>query len=289
MASEIIPNGYLEWLEALKGRIQAARSRAALAVNSELIRLYHQIGHDILQRQTQQGWGAKVIERVARDLKATFPDMKGFSTSNLKYMRYFAEHCPDVQFGQQPANQLPWFHIVTLLTRLEPAEREWYALQTVAQGWSRLTLEQHIQNRLHQRQGAAISNFALRLPTPDSALAQETLKDPYLFDFLGLADDAHEREIEYEISHKMLKRYLEATIASPAELDAMPFGDLIRTGNEQKLLRGTWPNWKRYREMRSKTSHTYDESIALQVVAVIPSFLAEAEYLLEQLQKRKAE
>lgn len=209
MASEIIPNGYLEWLEALKGRIQAARSRAALAVNSELIRLYHQIGHDILQRQTQQGWGAKVIERVARDLKATFPDMKGFSTSNLKYMRYFAEHCPDVQFGQQPADQLPWFHIVTLLTRLEPAEREWYALQTVAQGWSRLTLEQHIQNRLHLRQGAAISNFALRLPTPDSALAHETLKDPYLFDFLGLAEDAHEREIENALIRHITRFLLE--------------------------------------------------------------------------------
>ena len=108
MASDLIPNGYLEWLEVLKGRIQAARSRAALAVNSELIRLYHQIGYDILQRQTQQGWGAKGIERVARDLKATFPDMKGFSTTNLKYMRYFAEHCPDMQFGQQPADQLPW-------------------------------------------------------------------------------------------------------------------------------------------------------------------------------------
>jgi predicted nuclease of restriction endonuclease-like (RecB) superfamily len=209
MASELIPNGYFEWLEALKGRIQAARSRAALAVNSELIRLYHQIGYDILQRQTQQGWGAKVIERVARDLKATFPDMKGFSTTNLKYMRYFAEHCPDVQFGQQPADQLPWFHIVTLLTKLEPSEREWYALQTVAQGWSRLTLEQHIQNRLHQRQGAAISNFALRLPTPDSALAHETLKDPYLFDFLGLADGAHEREIENALIRHITRFLLE--------------------------------------------------------------------------------
>ena len=96
-------------------------------------------------------------------------------------------------------------------------------------------------------------------------------------------------EFTYEISHKMLKRYLEATSASPAELDAMPFGDLIRTGNEQSLLRGTWPDWKRYREMRAKTSHTYDEGVALQVVAVIPSFLAEAEYLLEQLQKRNPE
>lgn len=209
MASELIPSGYLEWLEVLKGRIQAARSRAALAVNSELIRLYHQIGQDILQRQTQHGWGSKVIERAARDLKATFPDMKGFSTSNLKYMRYFAEHCPDVQFGQQPADQLPWFHIVTLLTKLEPAEREWYAMQTVAQGWSRLTLEQHIQNRLHQRQGAAISNFALRLPASDSALAHETLKDPYLFDFLGLADDAHEREIENALIRHITRFLLE--------------------------------------------------------------------------------
>lgn len=209
MASELIPSGYHEWLETLKGRIQAARSRAALAVNSELIRLYHQIGHDILQRQTQHGWGTKVIERVARDLKATFPDMRGFSTSNLKYMRYFAEHCPDMQFGQQPADQLPWFHIVTLLTKLEPAEREWYAIQTVAQGWSRLTLEQHIQNRLHQRQGAAISNFALRLPASDSALAHETLKDPYLFDFLGLADDAHEREIENALIRHITRFLLE--------------------------------------------------------------------------------
>ncbi len=95
-------------------------------------------------------------------------------------------------------------------------------------------------------------------------------------------------EFTYEISHKMLKRYLEATFASPAEFDAMPFGDLIRTGNEQNLLRGTWPDWKRYREMRAKTSHTYDEAVALRVIAVIPSFLAEAEYLLEQLQKRNA-
>ena len=96
-------------------------------------------------------------------------------------------------------------------------------------------------------------------------------------------------EFTYEISHKMLKRYLESTSASPAGLDAMPFGDLIRTGNEQNLLLGAWPDWKRYREMRAKTSRTYDEGIALEVVSVIPSFLAEAEHLLEQLQRRNAE
>jgi predicted nuclease of restriction endonuclease-like (RecB) superfamily len=194
--AKLLPEGYADWLQSLKGRINAARSRAALAANGEMIRLYHQIGQDILERQTKQGWGSKVITRLARDLKDSFPDMKGFSASNIKYMRYFAENCPDGQIGQQPADQLPWFHIVTLLTKATSSEREWYARQAVIHGWSRLTLELHIQNRLHGRQGAAVSNFELRLPAPDSALAQETLKDPYLFDFLGLADDAHERDIE---------------------------------------------------------------------------------------------
>ena len=204
MNSEMIPPDYGQWLESLKVQITASRSRAALAVNSELIQLYHRIGTEILQRQTTHGWGTKIIQRIADDLKAAFPDMKGFSTRNLKYMRYFAEHCPldpmvqqpAAQFGQQPAAQLPWFHIVTILTKAEPADREWYALQAVTQGWSRLTLEQNLKSRLHERQGNAVSNFSLRLPAPDSALAIETLKDPYLFDFLGLADDAHEREIE---------------------------------------------------------------------------------------------
>jgi DUF1016 N-terminal domain len=106
MKSELIPADYAQWLESLKSRISAARSRAALAVNAELIQLYHGIGRDILERQTRHGWGSKVVTRVADDLKAAFPDMKGFSASNVKYMRYFAEHCPDGQFGQQPADQI---------------------------------------------------------------------------------------------------------------------------------------------------------------------------------------
>ncbi len=191
------PDGYADWLRALKSDIARARQRAALSVNAELVRLYARIGHDILQRQQTQGWGAKVIDRLARDLKAAFPDMRGWSTRNLKYMAYFAQHCPDGRFGQQPAAQLPWFHVVTLLTRLaDPVERAWYAERTVQQGWSRTTLELHIRNRLHLRQGAAVTNFEARLPSPDSELAREALKDPYLFDFLGLGDDAKEREIE---------------------------------------------------------------------------------------------
>ncbi|MBI6654274.1 DUF1016 family protein [Pseudomonas carnis] len=192
-----LPEGYADWLTKLKVDIAQARQRAALAVNAELVQLYHRIGAEIRQRQQVNAWGAKVIERLARDLSDAFPDIRGFSSRNLKYMAFFAQHCPNGLFGQQPAAQLPWFHVVTLLTKLaSPAEREWYAQQTVLLGWSRSTLEQNIKNRLQQRQGAAVTNFVARLPAAESALAHETLKDPYLFDFLGLGDDAHERDIE---------------------------------------------------------------------------------------------
>lgn len=204
------PEGYADWLKQLKADIAHARQRAALAVNAELVRLYAHIGRDILQRQQAQGWGAKVIDRLARDLKDSFPDMRGWSSSNLKYMRFFAQHCPDGKFGQQPADQLPWFHIVILLTKLDNAsEREWYAAQAMQHGWSRTTLELNIKNRLRHRQGAAVSNFEARLPSPDSALAHETLKDPYLFDFLGLESDAHEREIENGLIRHITRFLLE--------------------------------------------------------------------------------
>ena len=113
-----LPADYAEWLAKLKRRIKGARQRALLAANDEQIRLYHDIGRDILNRQSRQGWGAKVIERLSADLRAAFPDMKGLSSRNLKYMKFFAQECPDLQIGQQSAAQLPWFHIVTLLTKL---------------------------------------------------------------------------------------------------------------------------------------------------------------------------
>ena len=209
-ASPLLPDGYASWLNQLKRDIAQARQRAALAVNAELITLYHRIGSEIQQRQHQQGWGAKVIDRLAHDLKDAFPDMRGWSTSNLKYMRFFAQNCPTLRFGQQPADQLPWFHIVTLLTKLnEPAEREWYAGKTVSQGWSRSTLEANIESRLMQRQGTAVTNFVARLPDSESALAQETLKDPYLFDFLGLGNEANEREIENGLVRHITRFLLE--------------------------------------------------------------------------------
>lgn len=135
MKSIVLPAKYPVWLQELKSEISHARQRAALAVNSELVQLYGRIGRGILQRQQQEGWGAKVIDHLARDLKEAFPEMRGWSSSNIKYMRFFAQHCPDGQFGQQPADQLPWFHIVVLLTKLDsPAEREWYATQAVLHG-----------------------------------------------------------------------------------------------------------------------------------------------------------
>jgi predicted nuclease of restriction endonuclease-like (RecB) superfamily len=142
-----LPADYAQWLASLKQRIQGARQRALLAANGEQIRLYHEIGREILDRQSRQGWGAKVIDRLSADLRAAFPDMKGLSGSNLKYMRYFASECPDRVIGQQSADQLPWFHIVTLITKLDdPDLREWYAREAVAQSWPRETLNIQIKN-----------------------------------------------------------------------------------------------------------------------------------------------
>ncbi len=195
--SIVLPDDYPKWIASLKKRIAGARQRALLAANSEQIHLYHDIGKDILERQTVKGWGAKVIDHISSDLRAEFPDMKGLSTSNLKYMRFFAQECPDLLIGQQSADQLPWFHIITVLTRLsDPILREWYAREAVQQSWSRDTLTAQIKSELHLRQGAALTNFAKRLPDSQAGLASEVLKDPYHFDFLGLGNEAHQRDIE---------------------------------------------------------------------------------------------
>ena len=191
------PAGYADWLADLKGRIHGAQQRATLAVNRELVLLYWQIGRDILQRQAAQGWGAKVIERLAQDLRVAFPEMKGFSRANLMYMRAFAQAWPDAEIVQQAVGQLPWGHNLVLLTQLkDPALRLAYAQSAVAHGWSRNVLNIHIETRRLERSGQAITNFEASLPQPQSDLARESLKDPYRFDFLGLSDEAHEREIE---------------------------------------------------------------------------------------------
>jgi predicted nuclease of restriction endonuclease-like (RecB) superfamily len=205
-----IPPGYADWLRDLKHRIQGARQRALLAANAEQIRLYHDIGRELLERRDRDGWGAKVVDRLSSDLREAFPDMRGFSTSNLKYMRSFAQECPNRQFGQQSADQLPWFHVVTLITKLaDPALRAWYAEAAVGRAWSRETLGRQIASRLHVRQGAAVTNFEQRLPDAQAGLAQAILKDPYHFDFLGLGEEAHERDIENALMRHITRFLLE--------------------------------------------------------------------------------
>jgi len=206
----VLPADYADWLINLKRRIAGARQRAVLVANEEQIRLYHDIGCDILDRQSRRGWGAKVIDRLSADLQSAFPDMKGLSTSNLKYMRFFAQECPESKIGQQSADQLPWFHIVTLLTKVpDCAVREWYAREAIRQAWSRDTLTVQIKNQLHLRQGTAITNFDKRLAPPQASLAVAILKDPYHFDFLGLGCEAHERDIENALIRHITRFLLE--------------------------------------------------------------------------------
>lgn len=192
-----MPGDYATWLADLKGRIHNAQQRAALAVNRELVGLYWQIGRDILTRQADQGWGAKVIERLAIDLRTAFPEMKGFSPRNLKYMRAFAEAWPDAEFVQAVLAQLPWYHQLALLDKLNhPEDRRCYATKAIEHNWSRNILVMQIESGLQQRSGSAITNFDVSLPQMQSDLARESLKDPYRFDFLGLTEEAQEREVE---------------------------------------------------------------------------------------------
>ncbi|PKN47284.1 MAG: DUF1016 domain-containing protein, partial [Deltaproteobacteria bacterium HGW-Deltaproteobacteria-17] len=201
---------YASWLTELKVRIHSAQQRAALAVNRELVLLYWQIGRDILERQGREGWGARVIDRLSRDLRGAFPEMRGFSRANLMYMRAFAEAWPDSEIVQQAVGQLPWGHNLVLLTKLKtPQLRLDYARRAIEHGWSRNVLNIHIERHLLEREGKAITNFESQLPKPDSDLARESLKDPYLFDFLGVSDEAGERAIEEAIIAHITRFLLE--------------------------------------------------------------------------------
>lgn len=210
MSDPLMPTGYAAWLTDLKRRIGAARRRAAVAVNEQLISLYHEIGRDILQRQGERGWGGKVIDRLSVDLRAAFPEMTGFSPRNLTYMRDMAAAWPEGLILQQPVAKLPWGHITVLLTRLQDDRtRAWYAAQVLAEGWTRATLEASIRRQAHLALGATPTNFPAQLPADFAGAAQAILKDPYTFDFLGLGDDAHEREIEDAMLGKVEKLLME--------------------------------------------------------------------------------
>lgn len=240
----LVPATYPALLAEIKTRIRSAHLRASLAANHEMLRLYWDLGRMILTRQSREGWGAKVVDRLAADLRRAFPEHRGFSPRNLKYMRAFAEAWPEISFVQRPVApstagkkaesaivqaplaqispasssaivqgilaQLPWYHHVALLDKLDaPADRLWYAAKAVEHGWSRDVLAHHIGSGLHQRQGRAVTNFARTLPAPQSDLAQQITKDPYLFDFLALHADANERAVEQTLLAHVEKFLLE--------------------------------------------------------------------------------
>lgn len=204
--------GYEEFLLNLKARIHSAQSKAILSVNRELILLYWQIGREILRQQKEKGWGARVIDRLGVDLHHAFPEMHGFSSRNLKYMRTFAESYLDEEFVQQVVAQIPWGHSVRILDYVkDPIQREWYIRQTITNGWSRAVLVHQIETGLYQRQvrSAKTTNFPATLPPPQSDLVQQTVKDPYIFDFLSLGEEAQERDLERALVVKIKDFLLE--------------------------------------------------------------------------------
>ena len=192
-----VPADYAALLGEIKERIRTERVRVVLAANQVMVLLYWDIGKAILARQEREGWGARTIDRLSHDLREAFPDMRGFSPRNLKYMRAFAAAWPDRAIVQQAAAQIPWFHNCVLLDKVSDRQtRLWYVAKAREEGWSRSVLTLQIERRLHQRQGKAITNFPRTLPPSDSDLATQAFKDPYLFDFLGTAEPRTERELE---------------------------------------------------------------------------------------------
>lgn len=206
-----LPSEYCSWLEHVKSRIQSAQIQAALAVNTQLIQLYWELGQMIAERQENAQWGDAVITQISLDLKAEFPDLTGFSKVNLHYMkRFFLFYREANQFVQQLAKQIPWWHNILIFKKSESLETATFYLQaTIQNNWSRNILALQIESRLHERQGQAITNFAQTLPAPQADLAQQTLKDPYLFDFLTMTQTVHELELEKQLTDHIVRFLLE--------------------------------------------------------------------------------
>lgn len=200
---------YLAIVEQVKREITTAQYHASVQVNTELILLYHSIGTVI---NGHKSWGNKFIENLAADIRRAFPASKGYSVRNLKYMAKFAQTYPDREFVQQVVAQIPWGHNLVLLDKVsEPEERCWYLAACQKNGWSRSVLIHQIESGLYQRQVLAdkVSNFERRLPSPQSELAVQTMKDPYIFDFIPFQEDMVERDIEQALVRDVTKLLLE--------------------------------------------------------------------------------
>lgn len=261
--NEQLQNNYLQLVQQLKKEIQSSRIKAALAVNVGLLQLYWKIGRSIAEREDIKGWGTKIVVELSKDLRSAFPDMKGFSVRNLRYMRefakaypqFFAEHTSettpsqtnfaataaklskesfpilqaplaklsspsglndtpliksDFPILQQSLQNCPWFHICTILDKIKIEEERWfYTVKSVENNWSRNTLIHQIESKLYHRQGKAITNFEQTLPSPQSDLAMELMKDPYKFDFLNLYTEYKERDLENALTDNLTRFLLE--------------------------------------------------------------------------------
>ncbi len=225
---------YAELLGQIKQRIRQGQTRAVLSTNAEMISMYWDIGRMLHERQQQEGWGAAVIPRLSRDIRNELPEVKGFSERNIKLMVQFFHEYPslfpigqravaqltdqrpavrkqgDTELMQRLVAQLLWAHNVLLMQKIKDIPiRCWYAQAAIKQGWSRDILFHMIQNRAHERQGKAIHNFKTRLPSPQSDIVHQALKDPYIFDFLTLEEPFHERELETGLIRHLEKFLLE--------------------------------------------------------------------------------
>ena len=249
MPKALVRNDFSTLLADVKGRIQAAQTRAVFAVNAELVRLYWDIGQIIHGRQEREGWGAAVIPRLARELHNELPDLKGFSERNIKRMLTFYRAYPSPEpIGPQAAAQrqaqvkvpqpaaqvsnallwsIPWFHHVILMEKVKNLDtRRWYMEQTLANGWSRNILGMMIEAQAHVRQGKAVTNFVKRLPAPQSDLVQQTFKDPYIFDFLTVGHQAYERVTERDLLAHVCEFFLDlgAGLAFVGNLKELGYG-----------------------------------------------------------------
>lgn len=205
-----MPDWYPELLASVSREVSTGRSRAISAANRTLLASYWSIGRQLAQRESEQGWGSKVVTRLSADIRTRFPGSKGFSPRNLRYMKTFAQAWPEFPMLQAPLATLPWYHQIALLEKLDDAAtRLWYAAAAVEHGWSRNVLAHQIETRLHERSGQAITNFKTTMMPADSDLAQQATKDPYVFDFVAMTDRRGERELELQLVQHVEKFLLE--------------------------------------------------------------------------------
>ncbi|MBI1883188.1 MAG: DUF1016 domain-containing protein [Chlamydiae bacterium] len=205
---------YKSWLADVKERVRSAQIKAAVSVNTELLRLYWELGADIVVRQKSAKWGDSLLLRLSKDLMAEFPDMKGFSERNLKYIRqWYMFYCKNGKFGQQVVaqiTQIPWGQNIAIISKCKDiSEAMFYVQGTIKHNWSRNVLVHQMESGLFGRKGKAITNFHLTLPKSQSDLAHQTLKDPYIFDFLNMSTNASERDLEHKLVEHVTSFLLE--------------------------------------------------------------------------------